>query len=47
MAIGVALAVEHYLVNGRWTDEEKENCHGKIGIGLFFFSLVGRMLAEP
>ena len=47
MLIGGILAVEHYLSNGRWADEEKETCHGKIGIGLFLLSSVGLMLVEP
>jgi hypothetical protein len=44
MAVGGVLAVEHYLSNGRWADEEKESCHGKVGVSLFVISLVGRML---
>ena len=47
MIIGGALAIEHYLTNGRWTDEEKDDCHGKIGLGLFFGGLLGRLLSGP
>jgi len=47
MIIGGALAIEHYLTNGRWTDEEKDECHGKIGIGLFVVSLLGHLFLEP
>ena len=47
MIIGGALAIEHYITNGRWTDEEKDECHGKIGLGLFFVSFLGRLLSKP
>ncbi len=47
MLIGGGLAIEHYVSNGRWTDEDKEECHGKYGLGLFIISLIGRLLSEP
>ena len=47
MVIGGLAAIEHYLSNGRWTDEDKDECHGKYGILLFAASTVGRLLCEP
>jgi hypothetical protein len=46
MLIGGLAALEHYLINGRWTDEDKDECHGKFGLGLFVVSLFGRLLCE-
>lgn len=46
MLIGGLAALEHYLSYGRLIDEEKKDCHGKYGLGLFLVSLFGRLLCE-
>ena len=43
MVVGGLLVLEHKLSNGRWTDEDKEECHGKFGLGLFFISALIRL----
>jgi len=43
MLIGGSAALEHRLHYGRWYDEDKEICHGKIGIGLSTISLLARI----
>lgn len=47
MWVGGLLALEHYVSNGRWTDEDKDECHGKIGIGLFVLSALVRLNIDP
>lgn len=42
LAAGSA-ALEHRLHYGRWYDEDKLICHGKIGLGVFAVSLVARI----
>jgi len=43
MLIGGALAVHHRVAYGRWRDEKLE-CHGVIGVGLFLGSLIARLV---
>ena len=47
MVVGAGLVIEHKLSNGRWTDEDKEECHGKVGIALFFVSALVRLTIDP
>lgn len=46
MVIGGLAALDHYLISGRWMDEDKDVCHGKYGLVLFGVSLFGRLLCE-
>lgn len=41
--VGVGLTAEHGINYGRLYDEDKEICHGKIGIGLSAVSLIARI----
>ncbi|MHA1938506.1 MAG: hypothetical protein ACW97O_09890 [Candidatus Thorarchaeota archaeon] len=38
MVVGGLLALEHKISYGRWTDEDKEECHGRFGLGLLVLS---------
>lgn len=42
MFIGGCATLEHKLNYGRWHDEDKEICHGGIGLWIFFGSLFAR-----
>jgi len=41
--VGGSAALEHRLQHGRWYDEDKPICHGKIGIGVLALSFVVRI----
>jgi hypothetical protein len=43
IALGIGLTAEHKINYGRWYDEDKEICHGKIGIGLAVVSSLARI----
>ncbi|MBA7607780.1 hypothetical protein ES703_14947 [subsurface metagenome] len=45
MGLGGGLSLHHKLAYGRWGDE-KLDCHGKIGAGLFFVSSLIRLGCE-
>ncbi len=47
MVVGAGLVIEHKLSNGRWTDEDKEDCHGKVGVLLFVVSALVRLNIDP
>lgn len=43
---GAILALHHYLNYNRWQDENKDDCHGKLGITVFSISGIIRLLAD-
>ena len=40
---GGSATLEHRINYGRWYDEDQPVCHGAIGIGILFISLVVRL----
>ena len=44
MLVGGGAVLEHGLHHGRLYDEDKQICHGKIGIGIFAISSIARVI---
>lgn len=41
--VGLSVTAEYWIRYGRIYDEDKEVCHGKIGLGIFALSSVARI----